>query len=236
MKSCFLFFLLTCHLFADGQQSSSNTVRFIEITGTHETEVTPDELWVKITLLERTENKGKISIETLESELKKNLKDLGIDLSLLTLNSADADYRKIRTFKKDVMISKSYMLKLNTAEKLSKVYERLDAINVQDAYVSKYTHSKILLIQKETRISAIKAAKDKANYLLEALGQQLGAPIQITETENYVQDGQQFNIMAARNSLSRFDDASESSSSDEISFKKIKVRSSFLVKYEIITK
>src|SRR5687767_14909145 len=81
---------------------SLNNRRFIEVTGTSETEITPDELFVTITLLERNEKNEKLNIEKQEKELKENLKELGIDLSNLTLSSADADYRRMRLFKKDV--------------------------------------------------------------------------------------------------------------------------------------
>src|SRR4051812_42566893 len=181
---------LQFHLTA--QDNLLNSKRYIEVTGTSETEITPDELSVTITLQERSEKNEKISIDKQEAELKKNIKELGIDLSQLTLSTADADYRRLRTFKKDVLISKSYILKLSNAEMLSKLYERLDKMNAHDAYISKYTHSRILEIQKENRIKAVKAAKDKAEYLLTAVGQQAGLPIQITETENYVQDGPEY--------------------------------------------
>src|SRR6478609_278449 len=82
--------------------------RFIEVTGTHESEVTPDEIYITITLLERMDGKEKIGIDKQESQLKQALKDLNIDLANLTLNTANADYGKVRRSKKDVIVSKSY--------------------------------------------------------------------------------------------------------------------------------
>ncbi len=209
--------------------------RFIEITGTSEMEITPDELYITITLLERMDGKEKITIDKQEADLKKNLKEIGIDLSNLTLSKADADYGKVRKSNKDVLISKSYILKVGDADMLSKVYERLDRINAHDAYISRYTHSKVLEFQKENRIKAIKAAKEKVDYLLAALDQKAGVPIQILETDNYVQDQPQmgYQKMSYMNvSNTRVSDGAED---PEIAFKKIKIRSSFLVRYEIIT-
>jgi len=220
-------------------QVSDNSLankRFIEITGTSETEITPDELYITITLTERMDGKEKVTIEKQETELKKSLKDLGIDLNNLTLSKADADYGKVRKSNKDVLISKSYVLKIGDADMLAKVYEQLDKINAQDAYVSKYSHSRILDYQKENRIKAVKAAKEKVDYLLSALDQKAGAPIQITETDNYVQDQPPvpYGRMSTMNAIQAY--SSDQGGNSAISFKKIRIRSSFLVKYEILNK
>ena len=207
---------------------------YIEVSGTSETEVTPDEIYITITLLERNEGKEKVGIEKQEADLKQIVKGLGIDASNLVLAKADADYRKSRNFKKDLMISKSYILKINNAELLAKLYEQLDKINAEDAYVSRFTHSKILDLQKENRIKALKSAKEKVEYLLAAIGQQAGPAIQVTESANFVDDGSfpmpRAAYMNARQSLSEADAGNDA---EQISFKKIKIRSSFLVKYEI---
>lgn len=216
-----------------------NNKAFIEITGTSETEITPDEIYVTITLQERLENKEKLGIEKQEDDLKQNIKDLGIDLSNLTLNSAYSDYRKIKSLRKDVITSKSYTLKITNADLVGKVYERLDKINAHDAYISKLSHTKILEYTKENRIKAIKAAKDKVDYLLLAAGKQAGNPLQIVEVDNTVNNAaynynSYYNRRAMSNTVQSYNDIDNvSSDKDEISIRKIKIKSSFLVKYEI---
>lgn len=210
---------------------------YIQVTGTSELEVVPDEIYITINLLERMDGKEKISIEKQEGELKKHLKELSIDLSNLTLNSANADYGKVRWATKDVLIRKSYLLKVGDADMLSKVFERLDQMNAKDAFVSKFTHSKILEYQKENRIKAVKAAKEKIDYLLAALDQKAGKAIEIHENENYVQNNaSNLRSMTSNVAMSYGNDRSLDEASSEISFKKIKIRSSFLVKYEILNK
>jgi uncharacterized protein YggE len=210
-------------------QDGINNKRFIEVTGTDETEITPDELFLTITL---QESKERPAIQKQEEELKQSIKELGIDLSNLTLNSANADYGKVRLMKKDVQVSKSYILKISNAEMIGKVYEKLDKINAQDAYISRVDHSKMTEIKKESRIKAIKAAREKVDYLLAAVGQQAGQPIQITEVENYIQNFVPNVIMAKRATFA----AESMDDNQEISFKKIKLKTSFLVRYEIISK
>jgi uncharacterized protein YggE len=222
-------------------QPTENKKPFIEVTGSSETEIIPDEIYITITLQERQEGKDKLSIEKQEENLKQNLKEINIDLGNLSLNNANADFRKIRSFKKDFVTSKTYLLKVNTTDMVAKVYERLDKINAHDAYISKLNHSKILEYTKENRIKAIKAAKDKVEYLSAAIGNQIGAAIEIIETENSVQNNpyayNYYNARASNISQNYSNNIdSGDTSNDEIAFKKIKIKASFLVKYEIINK
>ncbi len=218
-----------------------NLKPFVEVTGTSETEVTPDEIFICITLQERAENKEKLTIEKQEDNLKAAIKELGIDITNLTLNNANSDYRKVKTLGKDVIVSKSYTLKIGNAEMLGKVYEKLDKINAYDAYIYKLSHTKILEYQKENRIKAIKAAKEKVEYILAAVGKQAGNPIQISETDNSVQNnayntyGRYYRGSFASNAIQSYNNESSEGANNgsDISIKKIKVTSSFLVKYEI---
>jgi len=232
-----LFFIITliCNTFS---QTTESAKPFIEVTGTSETEIIPDEIYISITLQERMDSKEKITIEKQEEDLKSNLKENGIDLNDLSLNTANADYRKIKTFKKDVVTSKSYILKVKDAASLDKVYKILDKINAFDAYISKLSHSKLTDFTKENRIKAVKAAKDKAEYLLLAVSKLIGDPISIIETNNSVEGNPyNYNSRYAGNVAQSYNSRSISdfseSVSDDISIKKIKLKASFLVKYEI---
>ena len=188
MKKIFSALVLLLSFLGQAQDNLS-TRPFIEITGTSETFVVPDEIYLQITLLERMEGKEKITIERQENDLKKNLKEIGIDLSNLSLSSANADYKSIRRKEKDLLTSKQYQLKLATTDQLAKVYERLDKLNAADASVQRVANSKIADFQKENRIKALRAAKEKADYLLNAIGQQAGTALFIQESENYVDEG-----------------------------------------------
>ncbi|MEI6020678.1 MAG: SIMPL domain-containing protein [Bacteroidota bacterium] len=208
---------------------------FIEVTGTSETEISPDEIYITITLLERSENKEKLTIEKQEKDLKQELKDLGIDLSNLVLSDAHADYQKLRKSNKDVVISKTYILKVISADLLGKVYEKLDKINAYDAYISKVSNSKLDQYKKENRIKAIKAAKDKVDYLLAAINLS-GKALQITETDNNIYQPYQNNMyrLASKSMANTVSMDQEAITEPEMGFKKIKITNSFLVRYEII--
>jgi uncharacterized protein YggE len=244
MKKLFLILALFTLCSAFKAQDAKSEKPFIEVTGTSETEVTPDEIYITITLQERLESKEKITIDKQEEDLKSNLKELGIDLKDLTLNTANADFRKMKKFtKKDLVASKSYVLKVKDADMVDKVYKRLDKIDAFDAYISKLNHSNIIELTKENRKKAVKAAKEKVEYLLVAVGNTAGAPVSIVETVNAVESnpynyyyrgaygGYANNVAQSMNSSSSYD--SGGNDGDDISMKKIKLRSSFLVRYEI---
>jgi uncharacterized protein YggE len=229
------FFVLHCCMQAQNPDVSAK--RFIEVTGMSETEVTPDEIFITITLQERSENREKLTIQKQEESLMQSVKDLGIGMDNLVLSSADADYRKLRSFSKDVVVSKVYILKVASAEKLAAVYQQLDKINAFDAFVSRVNHSKIIELTRENRVKAMKASKEKATYLLAAIGEQAGEALQVSEVENFIDNPVIRNRMGMAKMnmlLNSADNLGELSG--EISFRKIKIRSSYMVKYEIQNK
>ncbi len=216
-----------------------NPVPSIDVTGTSETEITPDEIYVAITLRERND-KEKTNIAKLESDLKQILKDLSIPLENLTLNEAYADYSRYKKAKKEVITSKNYTLKLKDVNTLTAVYERLDKMGVEDAYISKLNHSKLLEFTKENRIKAVKAAKEKAEYLAIAVGQTIGKALQISEQENFVNSspynnyrGRMSNVAQSYNGAANNSFSDVLSEEESISITKIKIRSAYFVKYEI---
>lgn len=212
---------------------------YIEVTGTHEMEITPDEIYIHITLREQMEKKEKTDIRKQEDSLKFCLRQLGIDVSNLTVNRADADYGRVRKSVKDVFLSKSYTLKLNNAELLNKLYKAFDRIDVADAFVDRVDHSKMEELTKECRIKAIKAAKDKVDYLLAAVGKTAGAPLSISDNgAQVIMEGRGYGAGAAampgkmrwiQNSVSENDDYSK----PELAISKIRIHADIWVKYEI---
>lgn len=227
--------LIACFLFGlqVAAQQLPEPKPFIEVTGNSETEIVPDIIELAITLQEYTEGKNKMEISRQEEELKKNLKDLGIDLKNLTLLTAYADYQRIRMMKKDVVNSKKYLLKVSSADMVGKVYERLDKMNVHDARLTKLDHSQILELQKQNRIKAIKAAREKAEYLLNAIGHKPGAALQVNEGENWVEGSEQGPRPLYKNAIQAYGNDGMLNEDESISIRKIKIRSGVMVRFEI---
>ena len=208
---------------------------YIEVTGKAEKEVIPDEIYIAITIKERHEGKKKITIEDQEASLRSAIKELGIDAKNFSLSDVNSQYIRVKVLKKDVINKSDYTLLVKDAAMVGKVFDKLEKLTIKTAYISKVDHSKKREFKKEMRIQAIKAAKDKAKYLLSAIDQQLGTPLVIREQNASSYRG---NVYANAN-ISQYYYSSPSVGSSEsdkdapIQFKKIKIESAVYVKFEI---
>lgn len=208
---------------------------FIEVNGVAEQEIIPDQIYISIIIREKYENKEKITIESQEEKLKILLKEINIPTSNLYLSDANADYVKVKFRTKDVLTKKDYTLKVSNATAVGQVFQQLEKLEINDANVSKVSHSKIDSLRKEIRIAAIKAAKNKADYLLNAIGEQTGKPFIVRENSVLNENVYTRNLNRVSNySNTRFSEESDKSIDDEeIQFQKIKIQSSIYVKFLI---
>lgn len=212
-------------------------IPYIEVTGSADQEVIPDEIYINIIIREKYENKEKVTIESQEEKLKTFLKDIGVDIKNLYLSDANADYVKVKWQTKDVLTKKDYTLKVSTATTVGRVFQQLDKLEITDAFIAKVNHSKLDSLKKEVKILAIKAAKNKADYLLTAIGEQTGKPLIIQERENGVTPMAGVNIRGGRSSeITYYVDGMKVSGSDkeeDLQFKKIKIEAFIYVKFAI---
>ncbi len=230
-------FLLTTIL-SFGQSNIAKTEEqpYIEVTGTAEQEVIPDEIYIGIIISEKYVNKVKVTIEEQEEKLKNIVKSLGIDLTNLFLSDANAEYVKVSWRTKDVLTKKNYSLKVSDATTAGNVFKELEKLEITDANISRVNHSKLDSLKKAIKIIAIKSAKDKADYLLAAIVEQTGKPLIIKETEYLPNTNYVVNTRGSRSggSISYVDGIKiKSDSNNEIQFQKIKLQTSIYVKFSI---
>lgn len=234
--SILVFSILT--VFSQTNIEKENEKPFIEVTGVAEKEVIPNEIYIAITLRERNEGKEKNTIENQEADLKKALTNIDIPLDNLFLSDANANYVKVKWSKKDVISKTEYLLKVEDATTVGKVFEKLDELKIDDAYISKVSHSNLLELKKEVRIMAIKAAKEKSDYLLASIGQQTGKALKVNELNPaYLQDDAYLNVRGARSDESLYFEEGIKLSNDPnqiLQFQKIKLQASIYVKFEIL--
>jgi len=209
---------------------------YIEVTGISEQEIVPDEIYINIIIRERYSGRDKLTIEIQEDSLKAALTRAGIDISNLSLANANAGYVSVKWTKKDVMAKKDYRLKVSTATAVGLVFRQLDELDISDAWISKVNHSRIDSLNKANRILAIKAAKEKADYLLSAIGEKTGKPLVVEERAAYNQSAiaNNLNVRGSRgDSEEYYVDGTASGKKEEVQFQKIKLQSSIYVKFLI---
>lgn len=228
-------FLLAALFFAAVQTSvqsqivaEKNEVPYIEVTGRAEKEVVPDIIYIGITLSDKITGKGaEYTIDDQENRLKKMISDLNIDAANLVLAGASSNTIVKKQKDKGVAQRKEYLLKLSTAAQVSQVFEALYNNDIRDAIITKVDHTKIVELNKETRINAIKAAKDKAIYLLEAIGEQIGKPLAIAETTT----GSDSNAITRSQLVNYY--TVGGGEEENLAFKKIKITFEYAVRYAI---
>ena len=139
----------------------------------------------------------------------------------------------MRRTKKELTVKNEYVLKVGDASTVSQVFEKLDELKIVEAHISRVSHSKLPELQKEVRILAIKAAKDKAEYLLSAIDEKIGKPIYVHELSSSYSDdelGYTSNVVFIDGVKVR----GEAAMNETIEFQKIILQSSIYVKFEII--
>ena len=209
--------------------------RVIEVSGSAEQLVTPNEFTFKITLAERIENKQKITIEQQESKLRAELASLGVDvakdLSIYDISSTYFRQKKV----KDVLGTKDYRLKIRDLNKIAQLQDLADRLNISRLDLIDTEHSDIVRLRRETKIEAIRAAKAKAEYLHAAIGQRVGSAVYIKEVED---DGPRTISSGVVNIQSNYASNGRSiggtqSDDDGLSFTPIKLRYVIIAKFEI---
>lgn len=162
----------------------------ITVTGSAEMEIVPDEIYVQVELKEyEKKSTGKVDLEKIKSEFLAKVKSVGIPDSLVSIASYDGytDYywhKKQIKKRTDLLASIAYQIKFTNSAKIDELVNKLDDEATQNFTVVKTSHSKMQEFRKQLKISALKAAKEKAQYLAAAVDEQVGAAVSIIENDN----------------------------------------------------
>ncbi|GAB3178959.1 SIMPL domain-containing protein [Telluribacter humicola] len=176
--------------FAQTVQVQQDKTRKIEVTGFAEMEVTPDELYFTVSLREyfkdEKNQKDKVVISTLEQQLLKAVAAAGLPKESLTVSGLGGyqNYWDKKKRPNTFLETKQYQLKVSRPDKLDGILSEVDSRGIQYANISRVDHSQKEELKKQVKINALKAAKDKATYLLQAIDQKAGPVIEIRELED----------------------------------------------------
>ena len=217
--------LLLVSLISVGQSQMSE--KKITVVGTAEMELTPDEIYLRITLKEYLDGKRKITIDRLESSLVKALKKAGIDEKNLTVENVygyNWNWKKRRS--EEFLATKSFRLKLPDLKKVDPLLATLDERGVNQVSVVNYTHSMLEQHKRELKLLALQNAKQQATFLLNGIGEELGSVLEIHE----VKKGPSPPVMYRAEMMQAADASSYQS---DLEFKTITIRSEIEAVFEI---
>jgi uncharacterized protein len=216
--------LLTTHAFSQDVTKQKS----INVSGSAEMEVVPDEIYVLVELREYDKKGGgKIDIDAIKNDFLKAAISVGIpqtDISVQSYQGWDGNYWIYRKNKKknpDLKASITYQVKLATTKKMDELVQKLDDEATQNFYISRVSHSKVEEFKRQLKIQAVKAAKEKAIYLADAIGEKAGEALTINEPNEITMYPQP--VYANRMMKVEAMDAGQSAA-PEVDFKKIKLK------------
>ncbi len=186
-------FIMAMFMFVFANCSKSQTEpknrKTIEVSGIAEMEVAPDEIMLSLgieeywmeefkTKAEYKNCKTKYPIEKIQDDIQKVFTRLHIAKEQIVLQNI-GNYG--RGFGKDFLVQKQFNIKISDFTVLDSLVKLMDRKGISYLNIAELKNKKIIELRKEVKITALKAARDKAEYLLESIGKKVGDPVTITE-------------------------------------------------------
>lgn len=225
-------FLLSTIMATKAQTGEKNFIDkpYMEVSGKAEMEVTPDRIYMSITINEK-DSKGKTVLAQSEKDMINKLKALGIDTKKdLSVQDMSSNFKKYWVKSSDIMTSKEYQLLVTTAQMAGNVMQELEKIGISNVSILRVDHSLMEQYRREVKLKAIKAAREKATDMASAIGQTAGKAIYIQEVDfgnMYV------GRMAGLESNVSFKVRNADISAPDIEFEKIKLEYQVNAKFEL---
>lgn len=226
MKKLFLTLVALCLTLPVFAQTEEN---YIQVNGTSEIEIMPNQIFLSITL-DESDSKGRLAIEQQRKQMISTLKSLGINTEKqLTMADMSSSY-----FKRGTSLSVAkYQLELSTSERVVALYDKLSEIGISDITISRVSHTDIEQYKSRCRQEAMKNAKTVATELASAIGQSVGSCFYIYDsnrgiTPSYYND----DIMLMRSVAKLANGAQEEQT--PVEFKKITLNYSVTAKFRLL--
>lgn len=189
MKYLFILTIIITTTLPISAQETKEPVRTIEVKGSADMEIEPDELLLVVGIQEYWEEefeentepedyKTKVPLAEIEDDLIKKLRQVGID-------KADVKTRNVGNYwrrqGKEFLFSKQLEIELRDFSKINDLIDLLDAKGIRNMNISELRHSKMEQYKNQVKVEALQNAREKAAVLVESLGEELGEVISITE-------------------------------------------------------
>ncbi len=174
-------------------------------------------------------DKGKKSLETLEKEMVAILKKLGIDVRKdLLIKDLSSDFKSYFLKRTAIQTEKEYQLCLHGTEKIGTLIVELEKAGISNISVDRVDHSQLEKFRREVKINAVKEAKEKADAFAEAVGQQAGRALYISES-----GGGYYPRLNAVANVSFKSAGAMDEAAPVLDFEKIPLKHSVLVRFEL---
>lgn len=222
--------LLAIALLATCSLRAQTNERYIEVNGISKIEIVPDKIHYIIEIREYFEEesngkskseefRAKVPLEQIERQLWQVLKEVGVSQDAVRMQEV-GDYRREQDG--DFLVAKRFDITLRDFRQIDEIVKRIDTKGINTMCIGELENKDMLTYHRKGKIEALKAARQKAAYLVEALGKKLGPVIRIVEENNPGRSAFAQSNVWSSNAVS-FD-----------GFRTIKKNYSMLVRFEII--
>lgn len=235
LSICFALILTAC----GGGSDKKENPKKIEVTGSAEMEVVPNEIYMTFSLREYLDaNKQKVKIESIKTDFLKLCKAVGIVDSNVSISGYAGNERwdyywyKKRKSEPDFMATISYTVKVNGAEKLDKLVDGVNDKALEYYNITKTTHSDMEQLRKDVKTKALLASKAKAEYLAKSIDEDLGEALLIQEIDSDNGYGYSSNAILS-NSTAFYKSDANYETVPNAQFEKIKIRYEMRAEYRL---
>jgi uncharacterized protein len=225
------FFILMTTIFfftASHSQTVANPYpKTITVTGSAEMEIVPDEIYVMVDLKEyEKKGQGKITIDKIRQDFLTAVRSMALPDSAVSVAAYDAynanPWLRKKKKKDELYASITYQVKLKNTAQVDQLVDKLDDNATSNFYIARTSHSKLTEYRKNLKIQAVRAAKEKAGYLAEAINEQVGVAVTINEPNEYFQP--YYGTVANRMMKAEVAQMDQSADQPQADFKKIKLK------------
>lgn len=204
--------------------------RYIEVSGTAEVDIVPDEIHYIIEMKEYFEEEfdgkskpedfaTKVPLDVIERQVRRAIADAGVPTDAVRTEEIGNTCRERGM---DFLVSKRLDITLSDFETIERIRKGLDTRGINAMYIGELKNRNMAEWQEKGRIEAIEAARNKAEYMASAAGCGLGRVLRIVEgnAAGRMLPAAQANVMA-----------SGASSAD--TYRTIKKTYTVIVRYEL---
>src|SRR5688572_5758461 len=184
------FFFTICTLIVasqllNAQQWITDDRRYITVTGSAEVNVQPDEIELDITLKEYGDDPFRTALNSIENQFFAILRKHDIPEEKVIFDNANYYWYYWWRYRNDSYKEKRYCLKLDKSTDFLALVKDLNIKGVSKIDIGSTTNAQLQELRKEVKIMAVQAAKDKATYLLESIGEKPGRVLAVEEVSDY---------------------------------------------------
>ena len=163
--------------------------RYIEVSGTAEVEIVPDEIHYIIEMKEYFEEEfdgkskpedfaTKVPLDVIEQQVRRVIKDAGVPADAVRTEEIGNTWRERGM---DFLVSKRLDITLSDFETIERIRKGLDTRGINAMYIGELKNKNMAEWQEKGRIEAIEAARNTAEYMASAAGCGLGRVMRIVE-------------------------------------------------------